>query len=401
MLYIGIQAQETVSDTILVDKLAMQDDRWTHFKYRMIVPAQSTGFDNFWYWLVKNGAGFNAEKSLTDSIGALGNYVFSQLKTYEVVESYSEKLFKKLSSKYENIDLNECQILPVGKALGCVQVYRIKSFCRTNGEKTGFELSIVYDKNKDKVLTVDDIFVPETATNIKNDFGSYFINMDVNGFCVLCGYIENNRILHYKDHLYGYLDHENDFNEDFKQSIGYSKIAENLIKNRERLEREREEKLAKELAKELEEEQKIYKLVDDIPNCDLDKNGLIEHFNTNFHWPEALKKEDYKGRFSALFIVEKDGSISEVHLRDSTFAGSPLEKEMERVIKLLPTFTPGRFTNKPVRTRMQYYFSFNQKSPNGIKYKGKYYNKVVREEESEGLVLILKGVGNVISFFTR
>ncbi|MND91793.1 Gram-negative bacterial tonB protein [compost metagenome] len=58
-------------------------------------------------------------------------------------------------------------------------------------------------------------------------------------------------------------------------------------------------------------------------------------------------KEGLKGRIYATFIIEKDGSLSDIKiLRD---LGYETGSEAIRVIKLFPKWSPGKQNNKIVR----------------------------------------------------
>ena len=53
-----------------------------------------------------------------------------------------------------------------------------------------------------------------------------------------------------------------------------------------------------------------------------------------------LKEDDHKDRVRVSFIIEKDGSVSNVKILQST--DQELSDEVERVIKLMPKWKPGR-----------------------------------------------------------
>ena len=350
---------QNVSDTISIEKIAKRNGRWTHFRYKIILPTQSSGIDNFWSWIINKAAEIDTKQNNADSAWTINDYVESQLNSYEIVEPYNSERCHKLNQAGEGIDMDYFNILPKGETLGSIQMYRIMKTTRINGERKIFELSIVYNKTIDKVLTVDEIFIPEVADKIKNDFGEYFINLNINKRSVICGYVEHGRTISYNGHIYNYMDQDHVLTEDFKQSICFDEIKKNLINEEKELEFARELAKEREREKEIIENNKVYESVHVVPECSLYmKNEMKTFFNNNFHWPDELKKENYKGQFLVSFIVEKDGSISDVQMKDSTLANSPIAKEMERVIKLLPQFKPGCYYNDTVRTRLIFVFSF-------------------------------------------
>lgn len=81
------------------------------------------------------------------------------------------------------------------------------------------------------------------------------------------------------------------------------------------------------------------------------ENGIAEFYTyiaKNFKIPEEISKNKQKGKIYATFIVEKDGSLSNIKiLRD---IGYGTGKEAERVLKSSPKWKPGKMNGKAVRT---------------------------------------------------
>jgi len=69
----------------------------------------------------------------------------------------------------------------------------------------------------------------------------------------------------------------------------------------------------------------------------------------NIKYPEQAVKEGIQGRVTVRFIVEKDGSISDV--KPVLSVHPLLNKEAVRVVKSMPKWTPGKQNGKPVRVR--------------------------------------------------
>ncbi|WP_431242753.1 energy transducer TonB [Flavobacterium sp. P21] len=73
------------------------------------------------------------------------------------------------------------------------------------------------------------------------------------------------------------------------------------------------------------------------------KEAMDSFIKQNFKSP----KEGLKGKVYAMFIIEKDGSLSDIKiLRD---IGYETVAEAIRVIKLFPKWSPGKLNNKTVR----------------------------------------------------
>lgn len=318
---IGENIQDA-SDTISVDKLAKRDSRWTHVNYFVDMPANSPGFEATCCWIL----------GVYPKIKTIVDYIDRQFKAYEEVEPYKTEKFLKLNSKGNGIDLLLCCIKPKGDVLGSLQMYNLEHTNRSNGAKFFFELSVVYDKVRDKILMVDDVFVPEMAAKIKADFGEDFINIDISDLGIQCGYANDGNGFDYGNHVYSYREYESVLTDYFKQSIGFSELSKSFSQK--------------------EETVSDFNNVHIEPKSGLDDKNMKDFIDQNFHWPDELNRKKYKDIFTVTFIVEKNGSISNVKTRipDSTLVVSPIEQEMERVMKLLPPCTPGLFYNIPVRT---------------------------------------------------
>jgi periplasmic protein TonB len=72
----------------------------------------------------------------------------------------------------------------------------------------------------------------------------------------------------------------------------------------------------------------------------------------NIHYPEEAIAAEVQGRVYVKFVVEKDGSISNVKVSRSV--DPELDKEAIRVIEASPKWNPGKQQGKPVR--VNYYF---------------------------------------------
>ena len=69
----------------------------------------------------------------------------------------------------------------------------------------------------------------------------------------------------------------------------------------------------------------------------------------NIKYPEQAMKEGIQGRVTVRFIVEKDGSISDV--KPILSVHPLLNKEAVRVVESMPKWSPGKQNGKPVRVR--------------------------------------------------
>lgn len=84
-------------------------------------------------------------------------------------------------------------------------------------------------------------------------------------------------------------------------------------------------------------------------------NGNEKDFLNNWvykyvKYPEEALKLGVQGRVVLEFVIEKDGSISEVDVMES--AGQILDDEAVKVIKASPKWKPARIKSEPVRCRL-------------------------------------------------
>ena len=73
---------------------------------------------------------------------------------------------------------------------------------------------------------------------------------------------------------------------------------------------------------------------------------MNNHILKNFRYPEIAQEMGIQGRVYVNFIIDKDGSITNITMRGPD---QNLEKEAERIISRLPNMTPGKQRGRPVR----------------------------------------------------
>jgi periplasmic protein TonB len=73
---------------------------------------------------------------------------------------------------------------------------------------------------------------------------------------------------------------------------------------------------------------------------------------THIRYPEIEKENDVKGTVYISFVVEKDGSITQVTAEKTVPKGPGLTKEAIRVVQLMPKWIPAYMNGQPVRSKM-------------------------------------------------
>lgn len=96
-------------------------------------------------------------------------------------------------------------------------------------------------------------------------------------------------------------------------------------------------------------EDEVYMSVEKNPEFPGGVNAMMDYLRGNLKYPESAKKNKQEGRVFVGFVVEKDGSISNVSVMRGVC--EELDNEAVRVVKTLPKFTPGMHGGKPVRVQ--------------------------------------------------
>ena len=76
---------------------------------------------------------------------------------------------------------------------------------------------------------------------------------------------------------------------------------------------------------------------------------ILRHVYHNLRYPDVAYKQRIKGKVVYSFIVNKDGSISDITLEKGVYIF--LDEEVLRVIQSLPTLEPEMRDNKPIRVK--------------------------------------------------
>ena len=76
----------------------------------------------------------------------------------------------------------------------------------------------------------------------------------------------------------------------------------------------------------------------------------------NMRYPEEAEKNNIEGKVIVSFVIEKDGSVSNIKALKSPH--SSLTEEAIRVVKAMPNWNPGTMYGKPVRVKYVLPLSF-------------------------------------------
>lgn len=105
--------------------------------------------------------------------------------------------------------------------------------------------------------------------------------------------------------------------------------------------------------------------VDQKPSFPGGTNAFNTFIVSNLKYPVVAQENGIQGRVVVKFIVEKDGSISNVEVDRSVYPS--LDNEAMRVIKNMPKWIPGQINGKAVKVECSYPFVFRlQQGPKKI-----------------------------------
>ena len=92
---------------------------------------------------------------------------------------------------------------------------------------------------------------------------------------------------------------------------------------------------------------KVYDAVDEMPQFPGGPSAFFEYLSKAIRYPAAAEENGIQGRVMCSFVVEQDGSISNVKVIKSI--DPSLDKEAKRVISSMPKWNPGKMNGTPVR----------------------------------------------------
>ena len=98
-----------------------------------------------------------------------------------------------------------------------------------------------------------------------------------------------------------------------------------------------------------EEETKVFDVVEEMPQFPGGPNALFEYLSKNIKYPVVAEENGVQGRVIVTFVVERDGSITDVKVVKSV--DPSLDKEAQRVVKGMPHWIPGKQNGSAVRVK--------------------------------------------------
>ena len=99
------------------------------------------------------------------------------------------------------------------------------------------------------------------------------------------------------------------------------------------------------------EETKVFTVVEQMPMFPGGDAALMSYLANNIHYPTVAAENGVQGRVVVGFVVERDGSITDVSVLRGV--DPSLDREAMRVVKSMPRWTPGKQNGSAVRVKYQ------------------------------------------------
>ena len=93
----------------------------------------------------------------------------------------------------------------------------------------------------------------------------------------------------------------------------------------------------------------VFTAVEQEPEFPGGTQALVEFIRTNLRYPEPCVKDSSEGRVTLSFVIERDGSVTEISKLRSP--NEDLTKEAIRVVSAMPNWIPGKQRGEAVRVR--------------------------------------------------
>ena len=100
----------------------------------------------------------------------------------------------------------------------------------------------------------------------------------------------------------------------------------------------------------------VMQIPEEMPKFPGGDKALIEFLQKNVKYPVEAQKKGVEGRVVVNFVVEKDGSLTEIKTVKSV--DPLLDEEAVRVVSAMPKWEPGKQKGKPVRVKYNVPISF-------------------------------------------
>ena len=94
---------------------------------------------------------------------------------------------------------------------------------------------------------------------------------------------------------------------------------------------------------------KVFDVVEVMPSFPGGQGALMSYLSSHVKYPVVAQENGVQGRVTVSFVVERDGSITDVHVVRSV--DPSLDREAARVVSSMPNWQPGKQNGSAVRVK--------------------------------------------------
>ena len=94
---------------------------------------------------------------------------------------------------------------------------------------------------------------------------------------------------------------------------------------------------------------KVFDVVEEMPQFPGGSSAMFEYIAASLKYPVKAEENGVQGRVVCSFVVDTDGSVSDVKVVKSV--DPTLDKEAKRIIQGMPKWIPGKQGGAPVRVK--------------------------------------------------
>ena len=197
--------------------------------------------------------------------------------------------------------------------------FYLYEYCGNHANHDSFSITFIGLKTKKEVTATDDIPNEFIKLCLENDT----INVKLDGITSYGFTTAVFRLFNCKDFYRKYVEQFGEIEE----------VVEVVVEEEEE-----------------EEEEVIFAVVETMPEFPGGMQAMMTFLSENVQYPPIAKENGIQGRVICQFVIEKDGSITDICVIRSSGEAS-LDKEAVRVIGTMPTWNPGKQRGKPVRVK--------------------------------------------------
>lgn len=114
-------------------------------------------------------------------------------------------------------------------------------------------------------------------------------------------------------------------------------------------------------------------VIDQMPSFPGGQSAMKSWINSNLRYPASAEEKGIQGTVVCSFIVERDGSITNIQVEQGV--DPSLNKEAVRVLKAMPRWTPGKNNGSTVRVKYTTSISFKLETESEYQRNNLYQNR--------------------------